>query len=556
MGNEASVAAAKAGKYVQNQRALGKGGLTWNAYNRKAKYNQREKERTAVAAEHTAKLAAEAAEYKKAQEAAAARPQTTAKQKKKANTLLSFKTMNPGLQSTINALIQRDGNTSKNFVLLEFRNEIQGNNTLNDQLKDFNQLILNPNDEEVAVQRQRGGEESDSINRVRIWTGVENKQFPALALQGSNEKEGLFRHFFKENGTDTNSLLMVASASDEYNFWKYKSSINIRMNDRGQFDTIVLLCIISPNNEVTYDLDRSALKTRGTGNDSLYNRLLNAASNSRFRMLAYKTKAESGDLADAAAAPPLSARAAAEEAFLAVVACAVEAVTAWRGRPAASSVMASSITKFRSLGGKLETNLETEGSTKDVYISSVLNILIELTGGRGTFVQREEDRKIRIPGGFDVHYMTTIANTATPMLLSLLKLIEPVNEVELLIVLRNLTSADNININEEKLSETIDILVQKVISTQSKDTLEIVLSILYNMRLIKGSYNTFLRMQSNRAAVEVLQKIKTTPEYNANIKRYADGILGPATKKSTGGSRRIKKRKIESTRRRHKKHGR
>ena len=118
-----------------------------------------------------------------------------------------------------------------------------------------------------------------------------------------------------------------------------------------------------------------------------------------------------------------------------------------------------------------------------------------------------------------------------------------------------MTSADNININEDKLSETIDILVQKVISTQSKDTQEIVLSILYNMRLIQGSSPTFIRIRNNKAAEEALRKIvRNNPK--EILKKYAQGILNKKGLATTGGSRRIKKRKIESTRRRHKKHGR
>lgn len=219
--------------------------------------------------------------------------------KKTANKLLSFDTMNTGLQSTINALIQKDGGTSKNFVLLEFRNGIQRNKALIDQLELFNRLILDPDENEVAAQREKrkNFNNSRSVNRVGIWTGAENKQFPAVALQSIvGRYPGLFRQFFRENGTAYDSLLRVASASNEYNFWKYDGSRNIRMNDRGEFDTIVLLCVISPNNDTTYDLDRGNLESRDTRNrNSLYEGLL-YAKDKTFRMLAYKTKGKDGDL--------------------------------------------------------------------------------------------------------------------------------------------------------------------------------------------------------------------------------------------------------------------
>ena len=219
--------------------------------------------------------------------------------KKTANKLLSFDTMNSGLQYTINALIQKDGGTSKNFVLLEFRNGIQRNKALIDQLELFNRLILDPDENEVAAQREKrkNFNNSRSVNRVGIWTGAENKQFPAVALQSVvGRYPGLFRQFFRENGTASDSLLRVASASNEYNFWKYDGSRNIRMNDRGEFDTIVLLCVISPNNDTTYDLDRDNLESRDTRNrNSLYEGLL-YAKDKTFRMLAYKTKGKDGDL--------------------------------------------------------------------------------------------------------------------------------------------------------------------------------------------------------------------------------------------------------------------
>ena len=209
--------------------------------------------------------------------------------KKTAKSLISFKEMNSGLQSTINALIEKDGGTSKNFVLLEFRNRIQRNEALIDQLKLFNRLILDPDDTEVMAQKAKGRNfnNSRSVNRVGIWTGADNKQFPAVALQSVvGRYPGLFRYFFRENGRGPDSLLRVASASNEYNFWKYDGSRNIRMNDRGEFDTIVLLCVISPNNDTTYDLDRD---TRNR--NSLYEGLL-YATDKTFLMLAYKAKSK------------------------------------------------------------------------------------------------------------------------------------------------------------------------------------------------------------------------------------------------------------------------
>ena len=227
--------------------------------------------------------------------------------KKTANQLLSFKEMNSGLKSTINALIEKDGGTSKNFVLLEFRNRIQRNEALIDQLKLFNRLILDPDDTEVMAQKAKGRNfnNSRSVNRVGIWTGADNKQFPAVALQSVvGRYPGLFRQFFRENGTAHDSLLRVASASNEYNFWKYDGSRNIRMNDRGEFDTIVLLCVISPNNDTTYDLDRDNLESRDTRNrNSLYEGLL-YATDKTFRMLAYKAKGKDGDLSGPPVARP------------------------------------------------------------------------------------------------------------------------------------------------------------------------------------------------------------------------------------------------------------
>jgi hypothetical protein len=231
--------------------------------------------------------------------------------KKTANQLISFKEMNPGLKSTINALIEKDGGTSKNFVLLEFRNRIQRNEALIDQLKLFNRLILDPDDTEVTAQKAKGRNfnNSRSVNRVGIWTGAENKQFPAVALQSVvGRYPGLFRYFFRENGRGPDSLLRVASASNEYNFWKYDGSRNIRMNDRGEFDTIVLLCVISPNNDTTYDLDRD---TRNR--NSLYEGLL-YATDKTFRMLAYKAKSKDlpfiarGEPALSRGAPPARPR--------------------------------------------------------------------------------------------------------------------------------------------------------------------------------------------------------------------------------------------------------
>jgi hypothetical protein len=595
---------------------------------------------------------------------------------KKADTLLSFDEMNPGLQSTIKALIERDGNTSKNFVLLEFRNDLSKYKALLDQLKLFNTLILNPDEDEVKAQKRNAQDfnNSRSVNRVGIWTGAGEKQFPALALQSVvGRYPGLFREFFRENGTAYDSLLSVASASKGYNFWKYNGSRNIRMNDRGEFDTIVLLCIISPNNDRVYDLDRSRtpLDTRGKGDGSLYNGLLKAASvkaagnnvikPSRFRMLAYKTKAKYNDLADgpapssrptpssrpapgaaapaddadarhriraaalsahllanssasaaapassppaaaaaaaasrsaasatasasasrvAAAAPAAAApraplqpraaaaapaddaaaahrRAAAEEAFLVAAAAVVIAVNPSAGAADSSHQAAvAAIKKFRNSGGKLKTNLET-GGTPQEYTTSVLNILIELTGGLGPFNERKTEIQNMIPSQEVSPYMTTIANRAMPMLLPLLKPILPQHELQLLIVLRNLTSADEINIDAGVLGTAIYILIVKVISDriQSVVKLEVVLGILYNMIHIENSSVTFHTMRSNNQYIMALQKIKTNPEYNENIKNYTEGLLkiiGLATK---GGSRRIKKRKIESTRRRHKKHGR
>jgi hypothetical protein len=219
--------------------------------------------------------------------------------KKTANKLLSFPTMNSGLQSTINALIEKDGGTSKNFVLLEFRNRIQRNEALMDQLKLFNRLILDPDDPEITAQKtkRKNFNNSRSVNQVGIWTGAEDKQFPAVALQSVvGRYPGLFRQFFRENGTAYDSLLRVASASNEYNFWKYDGSRNIRMNDRGEFDTIVLLCVISPNNDTTYDLDRDNLESRNTYNGNSLYEGLSSATDKTFRMLAYKAKSKDGDL--------------------------------------------------------------------------------------------------------------------------------------------------------------------------------------------------------------------------------------------------------------------
>ena len=227
--------------------------------------------------------------------------------KKTANKLLSFDTMNPGLQSTINALIEKDRGTSKNFVLLEFKNGIQRNKALIDQLELFNRLILDPDENEVNAQKakRKNFNNSRSINRVGIWTGAENKQFPAVALQSVvGRHPGLFRQFFRENGTAYDSLLRVASASDAYNFWKYDGSRNIRTDDSGNFDSIVLLCVISPNNDTTYDLDRDNLESRDTRNgNSLFEGLL-YAKDKIFRMLAYKTKGKDGDLSGPPVARP------------------------------------------------------------------------------------------------------------------------------------------------------------------------------------------------------------------------------------------------------------
>jgi hypothetical protein len=201
---------------------------------------------------------------------------------RRAHELAAFNIMEDDLKDTIINLINIDKGTSENFVLFDFRVNIQRNRELFNQFKYFNKIILNP--------------QGDSIPTFEIG----GKHFPALTLKSYDNRPGTFRDFFIDNGMDRNSLLRISSASEAFNFWKYRGrnitnnarrAGTLRGNYNNKFDNIALLCIIVPGNRAVYDLDRSKLDSLG----DLDKGILTASDTGKkeafaFRMLGYKYK--------------------------------------------------------------------------------------------------------------------------------------------------------------------------------------------------------------------------------------------------------------------------
>lgn len=215
---------------------------------------------------------------------------------RRAHELAAFNYMDDGLKEAIIGLINSDRGVSENFVLFDFRVNIQRNRDLFNQFKYFNKIILN--------------QEDDSIPTFEIG----GKHFPVLSLKSYDNRPGTFRDFFIDNGMDRNSLLRVSSASEAFNFWKYKGrnitnntrrAGTLRGNYNNKFDNIALLCIIAPGNRAVYDLDRSKLDSLG----DLNKKILIASDTDKkdtfaFRMLGYKYKMKSVDVQVAVAQEP------------------------------------------------------------------------------------------------------------------------------------------------------------------------------------------------------------------------------------------------------------